>query len=108
MSDLNLWHVIRDPETGERSRHYFIKGAMRFQENGDVKEAFAGKEEVPYGEWTDKEICEILSRHMASSGMGRLKSLPGIVLGAMSRHGVDDGTRTEVMRKIMESMPGRH
>ena len=107
MINLDMWHVLRDPESGERSCHYYIKGAMKLQEDGTVKEASAEKEEVPFCEWTDQEICDVLTRHLGYSGMGRLKPLPGIVLRAMENCGVDEGTRTEVMRKIMECMPGR-
>lgn len=105
MKNMEMWHVIKDPETGRRSCHYFIGGSLRIQEDGKIGEVMEGKEEVPFEDWTDKEMCEILTRHIEGAGMQRLKTIPNIVLRSMEKYGVDERTRTEVMKKIVESIP---
>lgn len=108
MDDLKKWHVLRDPETGQRSCRYYDKDALMLREDGEIGNPFEGKEEVPYEEWTDKEACEILTGCMALSGMERLKALPEIILKAMESSGLDGAERVAVLREIMNGIPEWH
>lgn len=103
MTKLEAWHVLRDTETGRRSCHYYDKdeSAIDFGEP-DVME---GKEEIPFEEWTAKEISDILSSIFEYRGLGELLvSLPEITLQAMRDCGIGEAAQAEIMREIMNTM----
>lgn len=65
-----------------------------------------GKTEIPIEEWTEKELCWMMSGCLKESRMGRLSDMPGIILRAMKKCGVDEGKRGEVLRRILNKMVG--
>lgn len=102
MTNLKLWHVLRDNQTGKRSCCFFDK-EMPMLDFGEPN-PLEGKEEIPYEEWSAKEISEILSNIFQNNGVGKLAFLPKTVLQAMQDCNFDESTKAEIMRDILESM----
>lgn len=60
-----------------------------------------GKEEIPYEEWSAKELSEILSNIFQNCG---LAFLPKTVIQAMEDCGLDEQRKAGVMREILETI----
>lgn len=101
MEEMELWHVFVDDETGQRSCCCGFKDALMFNLEGEFKTLGQGKTEIPMEEWTEKELCWIMSGCLTKSRMSRLSDMPGMILRAMRKCGVDEGKRGEVLRRIL-------
>lgn len=106
MEDTALWHVFVDDETGQRSCCYGFKDALTFNQKGEFRTLGQGKTEIPMEEWTEKELCRMMSGCLTESKMRRLSDMPGMILRAMRVCGVDEGKRGEVLRRILDEMVG--
>lgn len=104
MEEMELWHVFVDDETGQRSCCCGFKDALMFNLEGEFKTLGQGKTEIPMEEWTEKELCWIMSGCLTKSRMSRLSDMPGMILRAMRKCGVDEGKRGEVLRRILDEM----
>lgn len=104
MEEMEQWHVFVDDETGQRSCCYGFKDALTFNQKGEFRTLGQGKTEIPMEEWTEKEMCWMMSGCLKESGMVRLSDMPGIILRAMRKCGVDDEKRGEVLRRILDEM----
>lgn len=60
-----------------------------------------GKEEIPYVEWTAKDIAQIMSNIFQNS---KLAFLPQTVIQAMEDCGLDEQRKAGVMRDILETI----
>lgn len=109
MKGLEMWHVLLDEKTGQRSCYHGDLDALTFNLEGEFQAACEGKTELPIGEWTEEELCEITAGCIKEAGMHRLSSLPGIIRQVMKDCGVPERTRTDVMRRILgETADRRH
>lgn len=106
MEDTALWHVFVNDETGQRSCCYGFKNALTFNQKGEFKTLGRGKTEIPMAEWTEEELCWVMSGCLKESGMGRLSDMSGIILRAMKKCGVDEWKREEVLRRILAETVG--
>lgn len=109
MKGLEMWHVFLDEKTGHRSCCHGDLDAFTFNLEGELQAACDGKTELPAGEWTGEELCEITAGCMKEAGMHRLSSLPGIIRQAVKDCG---GARTDKDRRDAripgETAGGRH
>lgn len=101
MTNLKLWHVLKD-QTGKRLYCFYDKD-MPVLDFGKP-DPMDGKEEIPYVEWTAKDIAQIISNIFQNNGVGKLAFLPKTVLQAMQDCNFDESTKAEIMRDILESM----
>lgn len=102
MEEMEQWHVFVDAETGQRSCSYGFKDALMFNLEGEFKTLGQGKTEIPMEEWTEKEMCWMMSGCLKESKMRRLSDMPGMILRAMRVCGVDQEKRREVLRRILD------
>lgn len=96
-----LWHVLVDDATGQRSCFYGYYGELTFNLEGEFEIAGHGKTEVPMEEWTAEELCWMMAGILKSSKMSRLAGLPRTVLEGMEACGVEEEKRLEVMRQML-------
>lgn len=109
MKGLEMWQVLLDEKTGQRSCYHGDLDALTFNLEGKFQAIYEGKTDLPVGEWTEEELCEITTGCMKEAGMHSLSSLPGIILQAMKDCGVPERTRAGVMRRILgETADRRH
>lgn len=101
MEEMELWHVFVDG-TGQRSCCYGFKDALMFNKEGEFQMLGQGKTEIPMEEWTEKELCWMMSGCLKESRMVRLSDMPGIIMRAMRKCGIDEGKRGEVLRRIVD------
>lgn len=102
MTNLKLWHVLKDDQTGKRSCCFYDKD-MPMLDFGEPN-PLEGKEEIPYEEWSAKEISEILSNIFQNNGVGQLAFLPQTVIQAMEDCGLDEQRKAGVMRDVLETI----
>lgn len=101
LTNLKLWHVLKDNQTGKRSCYFYDKD-MPMLDFGEPN-PLEGKEEIPYEEWSAKEISEILSNIFHNNG-GQLAFLPKTVIQAMDDCELDEQRKAGVMREILETV----
>lgn len=101
MTNLKLWHVLRDNQTGKRLCCFFDK-EMPMLDFGEPN-PLEGKEEIPYEEWSAKEISEILSNIFQNNNFGKIAFLPKTILRTMESN-LDETTKAKVMREILEAI----
>lgn len=101
LTNLKLWHVLKD-QTGKRLYCFYDKD-MPILDFGEP-DPMDGKEEIPYVEWTAKDIAQIMSNILQNSGASKLAFLPKTVIQAMEDCGLDEQRKAGVMREILETI----
>lgn len=101
LTNLKLWYVLKD-QTGKRLYCFYDKD-MPVLDFGEP-DPMDGKEEIPYVEWTAKDIAQIMSNIFQNNGVGKLAFLPKTVIQAMEDCGLDEQRKAGVMREILETI----
>lgn len=101
-----LWHVCIENETGKRFSYYGFWEALTFTMDGKYVPVSNGKTEVPLEEWTEGELCWMITGCMEMAGIRRMSNLPQIAIKSMKECGVKEKQRLEVLRKMLDAVQG--
>ena len=100
LTNLKLWHVLKD-QTGKRLYCFYDKD-MPVLDFGEP-DPMDGKEEIPYVEWSAKDIAQIMADIFQNNNFGKIAFLPKIILRTMESN-LDETTKAKVMREILEAI----
>lgn len=104
MEKPELWHVFVDDGTRKRSCYFGLWDALALNDAGEFVPVCQGRTEIPFEEWTCGELCWIISGCLKEAKMGRLASLPKIILRTMEKCGVGEDKKLDVMRNILKEI----